>query len=36
VQDEEAHFDAFDQQLDNITRFGPSHLALQSFAAKAE
>jgi bacterioferritin len=36
VQDEEAHFDAFDQQLDNIKRFGPSYLALQSFAAKTE
>jgi bacterioferritin len=36
VQDEEAHFEAFDQQLENIKRFGPSYLALQSFAAKAE
>jgi bacterioferritin len=31
VADEEAHFDAFDKQLDNIKRFGPSYLALQSF-----
>jgi bacterioferritin len=31
VADEEGHFDAFDQQLDNIKRFGPSYLALQSF-----
>jgi bacterioferritin len=31
VQDEERHFDAFDKQLDNIKRFGPSYLALQSF-----
>jgi hypothetical protein len=25
------HFDEFNKQLDNIKRFGPSHLALQSF-----
>lgn len=31
VQDEERHFDAYDKQLDNIKRFGPSYLALQSF-----
>jgi len=31
VADEEAHFDAFDKQLDNIKRFGPNYLALQSF-----
>jgi bacterioferritin len=31
VADEEAHFDAFDKQLENIKRFGPSYLALQSF-----
>lgn len=31
VQDEERHFDAFEKQLDNIKRFGPSYLALQSF-----
>jgi len=31
VQDEERHFDAFDKQSDNIRRFGPSYLALQSF-----
>jgi bacterioferritin len=31
VADEENHFDAFDKQLDNIKRFGPSYLALQSF-----
>lgn len=36
VNDEEVHFDAFDKQLDNIKRFGPSYLALQSFAAKAD
>ena len=31
VADEERHFDDFDTQLDNIKRFGPSYLALQSF-----
>lgn len=31
VADEESHFDVFDKQLDNIKRFGPSYLALQSF-----
>jgi bacterioferritin len=31
VGDEETHFDEFDKQLDNIKRFGPSYLALQSF-----
>ena len=33
VGDEERHFDEFDKQLDNITRFGLSYLALQSFTA---
>jgi len=33
VNDEESHFDQFDKQLDNIKRFGPSYLALQSFGA---
>lgn len=33
VADEEGHYDAFDKQLDNIKRFGPSYLALQSFQA---
>jgi bacterioferritin len=32
VGDEEQHFDAFDKQLDNIKRFGPNYLALQSFS----
>jgi bacterioferritin len=36
VNDEESHFDEFDKQLDNIKRFGPSYLALQSFAPAAE
>ncbi len=31
VADEESHFDQFEKQLDNIKRFGPSYLALQSF-----
>jgi bacterioferritin len=31
VNDEEHHFDGFDKQLDNIQRFGPNYLALQSF-----
>jgi bacterioferritin len=31
VGDEERHFDEFDKQLENIKRFGPSYLALQSF-----
>lgn len=35
VLQEEAHFDEFDKQLDNIKRFGPSYLALQSFAPPA-
>lgn len=40
VNDEERHFDQFDKQLENIKRFGPNYLALQSFdqvpAAPAE
>ena len=36
VADEERHFDAFDKQLDNIKRFGPSYLALQSFGTQSE
>ena len=36
VNDEETHFDEFDKQLDNIKRFGPSYLALQSFAQGGE
>jgi bacterioferritin len=31
VNDEEAHYDQFDKQLENIKRFGPNYLALQSF-----
>jgi bacterioferritin len=33
--DEESHFAEFDRQLENITRFGPSYLALQSFEKSA-
>lgn len=33
VTDEENHYDQFDKQLDNVKRFGPSYLALQSFNA---
>lgn len=33
VRDEELHFDQFEKQRDNIQRFGPSYLALQSFGA---
>ena len=35
IIDEERHFDEFDKQLDNIKRFGPSYLALQSFGNAA-
>lgn len=33
VIDEERHFDEFDKQMDNIKRFGPSYLVLQSFGS---
>lgn len=33
VKDEEGHYDQFEKQHDNIKRFGPSYLALQSFGA---
>jgi bacterioferritin len=36
VADEERHFDQFDKQLENIRRFGPNYLALQSFSAMPE
>jgi bacterioferritin len=35
VGDEERHFDQFEKQRDNIKRFGPSYLALQSFGSGA-
>jgi bacterioferritin len=31
--DEERHYDQYDKQLDNIKRFGPNYLALQSFGS---
>lgn len=31
VKDEELHYDQYEKQRDNIQRFGPSYLALQSF-----
>jgi bacterioferritin len=34
VGDEESHLDQFEQQRDNIKRFGLSYLALQSFGDK--
>jgi bacterioferritin len=36
VQDEETHYDQFEKQSDNIKRFGPNYLALQSFGSAAE
>ena len=36
VDDEEGHFDQFDKQLENIKRFGPNYLALQSFEKTPE
>jgi len=33
VSDEESHYDQFERQRDNITRFDLSYLALQSFGA---
>jgi bacterioferritin len=36
VNDEERHFDQFDKQLENIKRFGPNYLALQSFQQAPE
>jgi bacterioferritin len=35
VRDEEGHQDEFEKRLDNIKRFGPAYLALQSFVAPA-
>jgi bacterioferritin len=36
VRDEESHFNTFEQQRENIQRFGPSYLALQSFESLEE
>jgi bacterioferritin len=35
VRDEETHFDQYEKQRDNIKRFGPAYLALQSFGGGA-
>ncbi len=35
VRDEEGHQDQFEKQLDNIKRFGPAYLALQSSGVAA-
>ncbi len=34
VGDEEAHYDQFEKQRDNVKRFGLSYLALQSFGER--
>jgi len=31
ISDEEGHFNNFEKQLENIKRFGPNYLALESF-----
>jgi bacterioferritin len=31
INDEEGHFDQFEKQMENIKRFGPNYLALESF-----
>ncbi len=36
VADEEGHFDQYEKQHDNVQRFGPSYLALQSFGRSPE
>ena len=36
VRDEESHYDQYEKQRDNIKRFGPSYLALQSFGGGFE
>ncbi|RPJ54910.1 MAG: bacterioferritin [Acidobacteria bacterium] len=36
VASEEGHADIYEKQLDNIKRFGPSYLALQSFSGASE
>jgi bacterioferritin len=35
VKDEEGHFSQYEKQRDNVKRFGPSYLALQSFGGGA-
>ncbi len=36
IRDEEGHFDKFDQVIDNIKRFGPNYLALQTMGASED
>ncbi len=36
ILEEEGHYEQFDLQVENIKRFGPSYLALQSFAGGSE
>jgi bacterioferritin len=36
IADEEGHFAEFEKQLENIKRYGPSYLALQSFASASD
>jgi bacterioferritin len=36
VGEEEGHYDQYEKQRDNIKRFGPSYLALQSFGSGSE
>lgn len=36
VKEEEVHYDQYEKQHDNIKRFGPSYLALQSFGNSAQ
>jgi len=36
VDDEERHFDRFDQQTEHIERFGEQYLALQSFQGEGD
>ncbi|RPJ86821.1 MAG: bacterioferritin [Acidobacteria bacterium] len=36
VTSEEGHGDIYEKQLDNVKRFGPSYLALQSFSGASE
>jgi len=35
IGDEESHFNQFERQRDNIHRFGPNYLALQSFGGRS-
>jgi bacterioferritin len=35
VADEEAHFEAYDKQLEHLKRFGPNYLALQALGKES-